>query len=187
MMLESYPWKRELERQIEDLESLAKPGAISDDCADEVDFQFERSLIYSAFISRLLMDAGKLPDSVWELQIVARTMPLLDSDFRNAVPVLRRWPDNGRYDFASEEKRRLSFRDAINQIIHSAIIPTMALGKERQLEGFFVGSDRVFDTEIYYISLEDWLAHVCNVLHADVSNVRMSFDPNKGTWIVSRD
>lgn len=187
MILESHPWRKELEHQLGILESLSKPGSFSGEETETDDFLFERALVYSAFIVRLLMDSNKLPDSINDVRIDATKLPIVDAKYRYASPILRRWADDTYYDFMSNDRCKLRCRTVTNQVIHSAIIPMMVLDELGGLEGFCVGSDHVYDKNIYLVKLGDWLDCARIVEGAELSSIHAVFDMDNKSWTVSRE
>lgn len=187
MILESHPWREELEHQLGILESLSRPGSFSGEKNEADDFLFERSLVYSAFIVRLLMDSGKLPDSINDVYIEAIKLPMLDVKNRHISPVLRRWADDTLYDFNSTDRCELRCRSVTNQVIHSAIVPMILLDELGGLEGFCVGSDHVYDKNVFLIRLEDWLNCARIVENSEVSSVHAFFDMDNKSWTITRD
>lgn len=58
MVLDSVPWKEELQKLCDELTSIKIPFDYDKD--DQSDFLIERALLYSAFVARLLLDAKKV-------------------------------------------------------------------------------------------------------------------------------
>lgn len=154
MVYESYTWKQDLLRR-KRLILKHNTAEHFDRDFDSTYAVFEKSVFYSAFIIRKLIDCvGKLSNEATQYVFKARSIkPLAHID------LMHRWPEEGSHDWEHEKIVTVSGKDVCNWLIHSYIFfPEFVEGGA--IINFCVSSDYDKNRALYKISLDDWLAYI---------------------------
>ena len=181
MVLDSIPWKEELQKLCDELTSIKLPFEYDED--DQSDFLIERALLYSAFVARLLLDARKVTDSLNSCCMPVGIIPNSLENPEHIIPLFRRIPEHDYYDFENETIKSISCRKILNQIIHSFVIPTYEVDKTGSVIGFFVSSDMQANTQLFHVKLEHCIIFLQKIKHDDITSIKTYFDEKKDKWI----
>lgn len=196
MILESYYWRKELTRMMDDLVScfrfLARHACRFDDhpifnrFVDRKEFNAERDLLLSAFIVRTLFEAGKLSDEMADYGLNIVSYPATPKNTKRLMPFLRRFPDDDLYDYGQPSQLIIPGRQFVNQLIHTAVIPCFDFGDNTRSAAFMVVSDRFAQNCLYRCELDVWVKFVREVVHDEVNSVQEVWDESKGKWVIKR-
>ena len=153
MVYESYPWKQDLLRR---KRLFLKYNTV--DCfeknEDAAYTVLEKSVFYSAFIIRKLIDCGsKLSDEAENYTLKAKRYKPLKEINRN-----RRWPEEDSYDWKRPQNVTKKGKDICNSLIHSYVF-FFSYDEGETVDGFFVTSDYDRNKALYYIAIQDWLSY----------------------------
>lgn len=196
MILDSYYWRKELSRMMDELVScfrfLAKHAyrldrhPVFNRIVDRKEYIAERDLLLSAFIVRTLFEAGKLSDEMagYELSIVS--YPATSKNTNRLMPLLRRVPDDDLYDYDRPSQLSIPGRRFVNQLIHAAVIPCFDFGDNTRPAAFMVVSDRFAQECLYRCELDVWVKFVREVVHDEVNSIHETWDKSKGEWKIER-
>lgn len=180
MVLDSIPWKEELQKLIDELTTIALPFEYDED--DKRDFLIERALIYSAFVARLLLDSRKTTDLKNGYCMAVGVIPNILENPEHILPLFRIYPERDYYDFENERTQSVPCRRILNQVIHSFVIPTYEVDDAGFVVGFFVASDQYANSHLYRIDLESWVKYLKSIVDDDITSTETHFDREKGQW-----
>lgn len=171
MVIESGPWKRELEREARDLERRLQQFAVSKrPSATVIDYKVERFAFLFAFIARKLLDSNKLSNEVEHISVA-----LLAN--RRRLHRRKRHPDEHpimeKYTFAHPRRINVSIRRLCEILIHSKEFLIVEY-PERTFELSF-NSDRT-EMELYRITLKSLLTLARKVAKDDIVYMRLVRD-----------
>ncbi len=184
MMLNTAPWKAELDRHICDLEEIS---AISfEEESAETDFALERALFYSAMIVRLLIDDGEVTDKIKGINLRVGVIPASPRAGKDTSPIIRRFINERLYDFDNEQQISVSGRKIANQIIHSFVIVSFQFSESECPTGFYVSSDHASADELYHVQLCDWINFLKIARDDEVVRTEYWRDPETGKWKITR-
>lgn len=196
MIFESYYWRKELTRMMDDLVScfrfLARHAyrfdghPIFNRFVERKEFNVERDLLLSAFIVRALFEAGKLSDEMADHGLNIVSYPATPRNTKKLMPFLRRFPDDDLYDYNRPSQLIIPGRRFVNQLIHAAVIPCFDFGNNTRPAAFMVVSDRFAQNCLYRCELDVWVEFVREVVHDEVNSVHEAWDESKGKWIIER-
>lgn len=196
MILESYYWRKELARMMDDLVScfryLSKYACrfdghpILNRIIERKEFDVERNLLLSAFIVRTLFEAGKLSDEMADYELSIVSYPATPKNTNKLMPSLRRFPDEDLYDYNRPSRLNFPGRQFVNQLIHAAVIPCFDFGDDTRPAAFMVVSDRFAQKRLYRCELDVWVKFVREVAKDEVGFIREAWDESKGKWIIER-
>lgn len=184
MIWESHPWREELGRIAERLESW-KAGVDWDD--EYVSFEIERDVMWGAYAIRKLLDAYKLPDSLARSKFGVERFPLIDR-----VPDYMNWDQVDEfYDFSRRDATEVTLTQLCNQLVHSFVWIKESSDTEGNydcdaagLAGFFVASDRERYSRIYRIGVDTLIGLFRSVRSEEVVSSRLTRN-TLGQWKVS--
>lgn len=166
MIFESGPWKEDLlsyhSKIIE--YSSSKYFQNDDEDSDKAYSILEKSIFYSAFVIRKLVDCKtKLSD---EADSYALNVEIFESkkNFDN----LHRWTSENSHDWESSIRQTKQGKDICNWLIHSLIFE-LVYNDDQSVEGFFVSSDFDSDKCLYYVSIKEWLNYIDFISSDDIS------------------
>ncbi|MCI8366058.1 MAG: hypothetical protein HFJ66_00425 [Eggerthellaceae bacterium] len=180
MLHDSYPWRNEIRKLIEDLQAIRLPSEYDEE--DDGDFRIERALLYSAYATRLLLDAGKMTDEANEYRLSVGVMPNIMNEPEKIQPLFRRVPDSECYDYASEQTKTVLARRILNQIIHSFVVIMYEVDELGRVMGFYVTSDYAANTELYHIKMDNWIEYLTRIVDNEIAEMHSYFDSEKGRW-----
>lgn len=138
MILESYYWRKELTRMMDDLVScfrfLARHAyrfdghPIFNRFVERKEFNAERDLLLSAFIVRTLFEAGKLSDEMADYGLNIVSYPATPKNTKRLMPFLRRFPDDDLYDYGRPSQLIIPGKQFVNQLIQRLLFRALILG-----------------------------------------------------------
>lgn len=179
MIHESYPWKQELKRHIKQIRKY--------NSADRFDLRFdstytilEKSIMYSAFAARKLIECNKLSDSSdsYSMQINAYR-PL------KKVDVMHRWPENNTHDWYNPIRVTAFGKNICNWIIHSYIF-CLIFDENGSVEGIYLSSDFDKNKYLYEILLDRWLDYLTFVSDDSIVDLVLHYDSEKSDYLFAR-
>lgn len=177
MIADGYPWKQDLKIQKDLLLKYNNPEEFDVD-DEEFYVNVEKSIFYSAFIIRKLIDSyERLSDDACRYSIRVR-------EIKPLKPINRKcfWSEADSHDWGNE---RSTVRDAkyiCNSLIHSHIF----FFRKDENDGdmyFFVSSDYDINKVLYKISFSDWLKYINYVIEDNVVSMSISFDKEKEEYV----
>ncbi len=148
MIVDSYPWKRELARDAGIIERwCAKPPT------DRQFVLLERKTFLSAYAVRKLRESSKLTDD-----LMASTVPAVEYPRKlDRTPRFRHLDDiNDRYDLNVGKTCDLKVTGLVNTIIHSLYFSLSAAEDVRSIDGFYVTSDQR-DKKLWFVLYRDFV------------------------------
>lgn len=180
MISESWPWKQDLRRR----KSLLVKYNTSEHFSLNYEGTYtviEKSIFYSAFIIRKLIDCGgKLSDEADRYSIDVRSiLPLRHID------IMHRWPEEDSHDWDHERSVTVKGKDICNWLIHSYLF-FIESDESGSLKFFYVSSDYDRNKVLYKISLSDWIAYIDFIASDDIVRMDSHFDNKKGEYIFTR-
>lgn len=185
MVFDSLYWKQELLQLDSEIQNNSQFASNLSD-VENTQFLLERALIYSAFVSRLLMDAEKLSDSIRNFCFTVLRYENIQENPNTVLPLLRKYPDREIYNFDDCDKKSISASYLINQIIHSFVILTFCTNENNNVIGFLTSSDYDANSFLYYVQLSDWKKFIRKVAVDDITRMESHYDEQKGLWITKR-
>lgn len=196
MILDSYYWRKELSRMMDELVScfrfLAKHAyrlerhPIFNRIVERKEYIAERDLLLSAFIVRTLFEAGKLSDEMAGYELSIASYPATPRNTNKLMPLLRRVPDDDLYDYDRPSQLSIPGRRFVNQLIHAAVIPCFDFGDNTRPAAFMVVSDRFARECLYRCELDVWVKFVREVVHDEVNSIHETLNKSKGEWKIER-
>lgn len=169
MIFESGPWKEDLlsyhSKIIE--YSSSKYFQNDDEDSDKAYSILEKSIFYSAFVIRKLVDSKtKLSD---EADHYALKVEMVES--RRHFDNLHNWISENSHDWDKPKKQTKQGKDVCSWLIHSLIFEFAFYDDGQSVEGFFVSSDLDSDKCLYHVTLNDWLSYIDFIRLDDVSEL----------------
>jgi len=168
MILESWPWKRDLARRAEVIRLRKTQQRWSEASFAAV----ERDLFVSAYSIRKLMDAGKISDEVESMSFEVTYHRPRGS---RAVDFMNRDKLDELYDLSRGTATEISIRKLCNQIIHSFVFTPM-LEEGGGLAGFFVASDSEKERRLLYFSVDALINVLVRVAEDDIVSMSVRRD-----------
>lgn len=168
MIFESGPWKDDLlsyRSKINEYSS-SKYFQNDDDDSDNAYSILEKSIFYSAFVIRKLVECKtKLSD---EADRYALKVEIFES--KRHFDNMHHWTSEDSHNWESPIKQTKQGKDVCNRLIHSLIFE-LVYNDDQSVEGFFVSSDLDSDKCLYHVSLNDWLEYIDFIRLDDVSEL----------------
>ncbi len=178
MAFESYYWKKNIKRDIRDIQKkmLISLDLVPDEKIDEVFSFVEIKLFMMAFSIRKLLEARKLPDAVANIEI--KVIAYKRNDRRASIF----FDFEKLYDFKDALKKSLKLTDVLNQFIHAYFFQafTTAKGHFRYL---YVTSDRTKNKFLYRVDLKTFLILIKKVSEMHVTRSYTNYDKKTGEFI----
>ncbi|BAK99689.1 hypothetical protein OBV_24910 [Oscillibacter valericigenes Sjm18-20] len=180
MIYDSHPWKQDLQRR--------KRLILKYNTAERFDQNdistytvVEKSIFYSAFIIRKLLDCGgKLSDEADRYVIKAKSIkPLVHID------LMQRWPEENSHDWEHERNVTVSGKDVCNWLIHSYLFFTES-DEGGAIINFCVSSDYDKNKVLYNISMNDWVTYIEYIATDDIIRTSSYYDEKTDDYIYTR-
>ena len=177
MVYESYPWKQDLQRR--------KRLILKYNTAEGFDRNYnstytviEKSIFYSAFIIRKLLDCGgKLSDEASRYVIKAKSIkPLVH------INLMQRWPEEDSHDWEHEKIVAVSGKDVCNWLIHSYLF-FVEFDEGGAIISFCVSSDFDKNKVLYKISITDWVEYIGYIVTDDIVSMSSYYDEKADEYI----
>lgn len=169
MIFESGPWKDDLSSYRNKITeySSSKYFQNNDDVSDNAYLTLEKSIFYSAFVIRKLVECKtKLSD---EADYYALKVEIFES--KRHFDNMHNWISETSHDWNTPQKKTKQGKDVCNWLIHSLIFKLAYNDDDQSVEGFFVSSDLDSDKCLYYVSINDWLNYIDFISSDDVSEL----------------
>lgn len=180
MIFESLPWKQDLQRRKNLIikYNTAEHFEKSDNNTYTV---IEKSIFYSAFIIRKLIDCGgKLSDEAENYSLnVFSVQPL------KPINRLHRWPEEDSHDWENEKKVTVAGKSICNWLIHSYMF-FVVFNEDDVIDSFSVTSDYDRNKILYRIPLNTWIAYIDYVASDDIVSMSSHYDPKANDYIYRR-
>jgi hypothetical protein len=170
VIYESYPWKQDLLRRKRLLFKYNSTDSLEKNF-DAAYTVIEKSIFYSAFIIRKLIDCGgKISDE-------ADQYTLRVEQIRPNTPInkMQRWLDEDSHDWENTEYVMVRGRDICNWLIHSYIF-CLEFEENRIVASFYLSSDYDRNKVLYKVSLEDWVSYMNFIATDDVVEISMHYN-----------
>jgi len=172
MIFESFPWKRELARNVTVLKTWAtKPHT------ERGGFYVQRSVFLSAFIVRKLMENRKISDAVSNRNIVCNSYHAL----RPVSDRLSRFLSGSAedYDLANPRNMSINVYDLVSEIMHSYTF-AMVINRRNRCTSFLVNSYRRKDKRLLEITTAAFEKILTDVIRDDVRAISITVDDTSG-------
>ncbi len=168
MIFESGPWKDDLSSYHSKIieYSSSKYFQNGDDDSDEAYSILEKSIFYSAFVIRKLVDCKtKLSD---DADCYALKVEIFES--KKHFDNMHHSTSENSHNWESSRIQTKQGKDICNWLIHSLIFE-LTFNEDQSVEGFCVSSDFDSDKRLYHVTLKDWLNYVDFISSDDVSEL----------------
>ena len=186
MIYESYVWKKELKRELNNFRKLVAKMDLSGErgIPDILNLKVEKFFFVSAFIIRKLNEAKKLSDELNELTIPVVQYGRLNTDYGINVrnnQIIERF-----YDLENGNGASLSVTVLCNMLIHSFVFKVIVTnsGEKETIVGILVNSDYSKDKALYYLKLDDFYKLLEETINDDI--LTSSYNYESGKLINSR-
>jgi hypothetical protein len=166
MIFESGPWKEDLSAYYGNIIEYSSSNYFQndDDNSDNAYSILEKSIFYSAFVIRKLVDCKtKLSD---EADCYALKIEIFES--KKHFDNMHRWTTEDSHNWGLSKKQTKQGKDVCKWLIHSLIFE-LIYNKDQSVEGFCVASDFDSDKCLYHVTLKDWLSYIDFVRSDDIS------------------
>lgn len=181
MINESYPWKRDLLRR----KSLFLRYNTKEHFNKDEDATYtvlEKSIFYSAFIIRKLIDCGnKLSDDADNYRINVQKIFA-----KQQIYEFHRSPNEKTHDFSNWNKETALGKDVCNWLIHSYVFTLVSFDDYPVVDGFFVSSDKDRNKYMYYISIDEWMKFVDFIGTDYVVAIDSHYDEKKKDYVFTK-
>lgn len=139
----------------------------------------ERSLFYSAFVIRKLMEGSKLTDRVSALKIDVSIFEAIQQQNDHILRTVGHFEFGRDYKERPSHKIQMKLSDLTSEIIHS--FPLLWCCDERGfLNGFFVSSFRNEKRRLLHVPLHKYAEKIDIVANDDVLFTAIEMDPSSG-------
>lgn len=165
MISDSIPWKDELERVAQRLESKANQKRWT----ERSSFLVERDVMFSAYAIRKLCESFKVSDALRRAQFPVVRFDLTGPKVPDVFDRHEFWD---LYDIAKGTRQTLSLPAVCNQLIHSWVWSLSADENSELFDGFYVSSDRERKKSLYFIGVLDWIGQCRDVAEEDIYSTR---------------
>lgn len=151
MHYESYPWKQDLLNELEVIKKYNQSQRLRDD-SNQSFSNIEKSIIYSAFIIRKLIDSlDEVSDEVGKYELNT-----IEFKAKIRINLMRRFPDEETHDWNNPINSVKKGREICNLLIHSYGFAFIC-NKYNEIDSFVVTSDRTRNDSLYKVDLHDWI------------------------------
>lgn len=180
MIFESFPWKRDLLKR-KNLIIKYNTTEHFEKNNDATYTVIEKSVFYSAFIIRKLIDCGgKLSDEADHYSLkVFSVRPL------QPIDRLHQWPEEDSHDWENEKEIIVAGKNICNWLIHSYMF-FMVFNEDNIIDSFSVTSDFDRNKILYRIPLRSWIAYMDYIASDDIVSMSSHYDFSVGDYIYSR-
>lgn len=169
MIHESYPWKQDLLRRKRLLEKYNHIELLNID-DDKAYFEIEKSIFYSAFIIRKLIDCRvKVSDAVDNYSFQVKTLSP-----KKSITILSNSIDNDSHDWDHMGEKTVAGKNICNWLIHSLVFSLLIF--EDKVTEFVVSSDYDKNKVMYCVNLEDWINYMNFVATDNIVSLNMHYE-----------
>lgn len=175
MMLESYPWKMEVQRHQRLLQRWSTLPS-----TERGDFYIERAVFLSAFILRKMMENKKVTDALRGRSIRCRSYVPFRALSDRVSRFLGVFDPANDYDMADSKEITLSCFDLMSEIMHSYVFHFVS-GEQDRLEGFLVNSYNKRDDRLLFVELSEFDNILTAAIADNVMAMTITIHPNSGT------
>jgi hypothetical protein len=179
LIWESYYWKRELTVLAGDIAAWgALYATANEDWDEEAGFRLERSLFYSSFIVRKLIECQKITDLLRDQKIELLTYA---SKIPGPQKLMHMYGSLKleEYDFESPQKVPFDAWDLSSEILHSLTLMFQISEDRGGVAGFFVSSKRNNWKRLIDVPISSWLSIMTQFAEDDVTESKSSFEDGK--------
>lgn len=174
MIWESYLWKVELKAHRNILQSAKV------DSDEDVYFNVEKALFYSAFVVRKLLENKKLTDAVSGRLIgvdVFNARP--DRSNRLSVQAGGFFELGEEFDDIPKNSVQMKLGDVASEIVHSFAM-IWVVSEQRNLLGIIISSYKNHKRRAVHVSFESWVSILNEIIADEVTKVVVKVDPSTG-------
>ena len=184
MIYESFVWKRELKKELNNFRKLVAKIDLSGEpgIPDEINLKVEKFFFVSAFIIRKLNEAKKLSDELNEMKIPVVQFRRINKDhkihFMNSHNLER------FYKLEDGSNSSMGLAVLCNTLIHSFVFKVVVSNPEEtdQKEtviGVLVNSDYSKDKAVYHIELEEFFSIIEETIGDHIVYSRHNYESGK--------
>lgn len=166
MIFESGPWKDDLSSYRGKIMEYCSSNYFQndDDVSDKAYSILEKSIFYSAFVIRKLVDCKtKLSD---EADCYALKVEIFES--KKQFDNMHHWTSEDSHNWESSRRQTKQGTDVCNRLIHSVIFE-LTYNDDKSIEGFCISSDKNCDKCLYHVTMKDWLNYIDFISSDDIS------------------
>ena len=180
MICESYPWKQDLRRRKNLIFKYNKPECFEKN-EDNTFIIIEKTIFYSAFIIRKLIDCGgKLSDEADNYSLTIFSIAPL-----KPVDRMHRYPEDDSHDWDNEEKVIISGKFLCNSLIHSFLF-FFGFHETNTIDSFFVSSDYDKNKILYRVPLNEWIKYIDFIISDEIVRMDSHYSSNHSDYIYTR-
>lgn len=189
MIYESYVWKKELKKELNNFRKLVAKMDLSGEpgIPDDINLKVEKFFFVSAYIIRKMNEAKKLSDELNKMNVPTVQYRRVNKDHK--IHFMNNHNLERFYKLEGGSNSSMGLAVLCNTLIHSFIFKVVVSNSEETdgkitVTGILVNSDYSKDKAIYHIELEDFFKIIEETISDNV--VFSSHDYESGKIINSR-
>lgn len=172
-------WKTELSSL---LDELSRANTFSES-NDEAQFNFERSLFYSAFVIRKLIEGGNVTDSTSQEEVLLTTYPSVDNEGEDhefmQVLMGQKKAIEDEFDLTVLQEISLTPHSLASEIIHSFAL-VYETDDHEEIYALWICSYRNHSKRVIRMTLDEYIAFARNIANDKVTRHSMVKDLETG-------
>lgn len=174
MIFDSYVWKKELKKELTQFKKFINTTKIQVEPPESSIFflKIEKFFFVTSYIVRKLNESNKLSD-----ELVSTNISLIKYPRKNKNIILDFMNNHHTerfFDFKKKQKSNLPCLVVCNYLIHSFIFDPIFDDKDWKVVGIQVTSDRSKSEALYYVSLEEYLSFLEEVINDHIVKMRFN-------------
>lgn len=176
IIYESYPWKQDLLLHKDILVDYNTIHQLEKN-DEEMYTRIEKSIFYSAFIIRKLLDChSKLSDEADNYTLIVSFIKV------KKKTKWSKWIDEETQECEKTFSKKVKARDVCNWLIHSHFF-FCSQNEESLFTVFFVASDYDKDKCLYKINFEDWIGYIDFIATDSIVKLDSKFDNKNQQYV----
>lgn len=180
MVWETYPWKQDLSRR---KRMILKYNTIEriQKSEDAVYIVLEKSIFYSAFIIRKLIESkGRMSDKADRY-----TIPTIKYQAKKQFDCFHTSIKEMTHDWDHPRKKRVCGKNLCNWLIHSFLF-AIPINESGVFDGFCVSSDYDRNEVLYYVKMCDWIDYMSFIATDYVVASSARFDTKANDYVFTK-
>lgn len=176
MIFESYEWKKTIKRNNAYLRRNSEASVIDKDgyLLDRIQIR----IVTNSLIVRRLLETPKVATNLKEyiIPVIAHPWSGSNVDYMNCHRL------DQKYQINNSVPKSLRGGLLCDQIIHSFVWTWVLSEDEGRLKGFIVSSDHKKHSEVYLVSLDDWLTYTQKIANSNPTTMQGTRNNKTGQW-----
>jgi hypothetical protein len=179
MILDSFVWKNELNKDLQIVKKNLQKSKFADDSQENViaAISIEKFTFTSAFIIRKLVESKKLSDEFQSTSVQVQSFERINRE--NAIHIFNRHRIDEFYSLNNPIKASLSIVNICNAFIHSFVFEIVLNDDKDSFGGIIFNSDKTRDTAVFLIQLENYFKIIEGVIKDDIIEMHVSLKEGK--------